>query len=57
MVVCLVLDEAHKATGKYAYTRVVQYLYNSNAKARVVSNFVVICIIRLFLALNQCVVT
>ena len=36
-VVCLVLDEAHKATGKYAYTQVVQRLNDSGAKARVVS--------------------
>jgi hypothetical protein len=36
-VVCLVLDEAHKATGKYAYTQVVQQLTSSGARARVVS--------------------
>jgi Fanconi anemia group M protein len=27
-IVCVVLDEAHKATGEYAYTKVVQFLLN-----------------------------
>ena len=37
LVVCLVLDEAHKATGKYAYTQVVEQLKECGAKARLVS--------------------
>ncbi|OEU09864.1 P-loop containing nucleoside triphosphate hydrolase protein, partial [Fragilariopsis cylindrus CCMP1102] len=36
-VVCLVLDEAHKASGDYAYTRVVELLENAaHAKFRIV---------------------
>jgi Fanconi anemia group M protein len=35
-VVCLVLDEAHKASGDYAYTQVVQLLRNGGAKFRLV---------------------
>ena len=37
LVVCLVLDEAHKATGKYAYTQVIEQLNECGAKARLVS--------------------
>ncbi|KAG7343877.1 Hef nuclease [Nitzschia inconspicua] len=35
-VVCLVLDEAHKASGDYAYTKVIQLLDNAGAKYRIV---------------------
>jgi Fanconi anemia group M protein len=35
-VVCLVLDEAHKATGDYAYTKVVTLLHDAGAKFRIV---------------------
>lgn len=35
-VVCLVLDEAHKASGEYAYTKVIQLLDNAGAKYRIV---------------------
>lgn len=34
MVTCLVLDEAHKATGSYAYVNVVKQLRNKGAKFR-----------------------
>ena len=34
--VCLVLDEAHKATGEYAYVKVVQALQAAQAKVRIV---------------------
>ncbi|GKY98162.1 hypothetical protein MPSEU_000774000 [Mayamaea pseudoterrestris] len=34
-VVCVVLDEAHRAAGNYAYVNVVQYLEHSGAKFRV----------------------
>ena len=34
-VVCVVLDEAHKASGAYAYVKVVQYLEEAGAKFRV----------------------
>ena len=37
MVVCLVLDEAHKTTKKYAYNNVVQRLQDAGVKARIVS--------------------
>ena len=37
MVVCLVLDEAHKTTKKYAYNNVVQRLRDAGVKARIVS--------------------
>ncbi len=36
-IVCVVFDEAHKATGKYAYVSVVEKLSSENAKFRVVS--------------------
>jgi Fanconi anemia group M protein len=39
MIVCLVLDEAHKTTKKYAYNIVLQHLRDAGAKARIVSNF------------------
>ncbi len=35
-VVCLVLDEAHKATGDYAYVKVVEQLEAAGAKFRIV---------------------
>ncbi len=35
-VVCVVFDEAHRATGKYAYIRVIETLQNEGAKFRVV---------------------
>lgn len=34
-IVCIVLDEAHKATGDYAYCKVVQYLEEAKAKFRI----------------------
>jgi Fanconi anemia group M protein len=34
-VVCIVLDEAHKASGEYAYVKIVEYLSQSGAKFRV----------------------
>lgn len=34
-VVCVVLDEAHKASGAYAYVKVVQYLEQAGAKFRI----------------------
>ena len=34
-VVCIVLDEAHKATGDYAYCKVVQQLEAAGAKFRI----------------------
>jgi Fanconi anemia group M protein len=37
LVVCLVLDEAHKTTKKYAYNVVVQRLRNAKVNARIVS--------------------
>jgi ERCC4-related helicase len=40
LIVCLVLDEAHKTTKKYAYNVVLQYLHESGAKARIVSAYV-----------------
>ena len=33
-VVCVVLDEAHKATGEYSYCKVVEYLEGAGAKFR-----------------------
>ena len=36
-VVCIVFDEAHKATGKYAYVQVVDLIEKEGAKFRVVS--------------------
>ena len=36
-VVCLVFDEAHKATGGYAYTLVIKELENANARFRVLA--------------------
>jgi Fanconi anemia group M protein len=46
-IVCVVLDEAHKASGDYAYCKVIQSLEEAGAKFRVlglsgtcVSNFV-----------------
>lgn len=39
MIVCLVLDEAHKTTKKYAYNIVLQHLRDVGAKARIVSIF------------------
>jgi len=36
MIVCLVLDEAHKTTKKYAYNIVLQRLRDAGAKARIV---------------------
>lgn len=38
-VVCIVLDEAHKAKGDYAYTKVVEQIEEAGAKFRVVSAF------------------
>lgn len=35
-VVCLVLDEAHKATGEYAYVKVIEQLEAAGAKFRIV---------------------
>lgn len=35
-LVCLVLDEAHKASGEYAYTQVIQQLDEGGAKYRLV---------------------
>jgi ERCC4-related helicase len=35
-IVCLVLDEAHRATGKYAYVRVIELLESIGAKFRIV---------------------
>lgn len=35
-VVCIVLDEAHKASGDYAYTKVVEQLVTAGAKFRIV---------------------
>lgn len=34
-IVCIVLDEAHKATGDYAYCKVVQKLEETKAKFRI----------------------
>ena len=34
-IVCIVLDEAHKATGDYAYCKVVQRLEEAGAKFRI----------------------
>jgi len=34
-VVCVVLDEAHKATGDYAYTKVIEHLERAGAKFRI----------------------
>jgi fanconi anemia group M protein len=34
-VVCVVLDEAHKSTGGYAYCKVISYLEQSGAKFRI----------------------
>jgi ERCC4-related helicase len=34
-VVCVVLDEAHKSTGEYAYCKVISYLEKAGAKFRV----------------------
>ena len=36
-VVCVVFDEAHKATGKYAYVQVIELIERYGAKFRVVS--------------------
>lgn len=36
-IVCIILDEAHKATGKYAYVNVVELIERAGAKFRVVS--------------------
>ncbi len=36
MVVCVVLDEAHKSTGNYAYVKVVELIEKAGAKFRVV---------------------
>lgn len=41
-VVCLVLDEAHRASGKYAYVQAIDILEKAGAKFRVV------CLIHLF---------
>ena len=35
-VVCVVLDEAHKASGDYAYTKVIELLEQAGAKFRIV---------------------
>jgi Fanconi anemia group M protein len=35
-VVCLILDEAHKATGDYAYVKVIEQLEAASAKFRIV---------------------
>lgn len=35
LVVCVVIDEAHKATGDYAYVKIVNLLAQSNAKFRI----------------------
>jgi ERCC4-related helicase len=35
-IVCIVLDEAHKATGDYAYVKVVEQLEEAGAKFRIV---------------------
>jgi fanconi anemia group M protein len=34
-VVCVVLDEAHKSTGEYAYCKVISYLEQAGAKFRI----------------------
>jgi Fanconi anemia group M protein len=38
-IVCICFDEAHKATGKYAYARVIDMVESAGAKFRVVSLF------------------
>ena len=35
LVVCVVFDEAHKASGAYAYTKIVELLMNTQAKFRI----------------------
>ena len=35
-IVCLVLDEAHRASGKYAFVKVIELLESANAKFRIV---------------------
>jgi hypothetical protein len=37
-IVCVVIDEAHRAKGKYAYVKLVEKITQSGAKFRVVSN-------------------
>ncbi|GAN04941.1 helicase C-terminal domain-containing protein [Mucor ambiguus] len=37
LVSCVVLDEAHKATGNYAYTQVVQKIYKINKSFRILA--------------------
>ena len=36
-IVCVVIDEAHRAKGKYAYVKIIQKINQSDAKFRVVS--------------------
>jgi ERCC4-related helicase len=36
-VVCVVLDEAHKATGKYPYCTVIEYIEQAGAKFRILA--------------------
>ena len=36
-IVCVVIDEAHRAKGKYAYVKLVEKITQSGAKFRVVS--------------------
>ena len=35
LVVCIVFDEAHKASGNYAYTKVVELIEAAGAKFRI----------------------
>ena len=37
-IVCVVIDEAHRAKGKYAYVKIIQKINQSGANFRVVSN-------------------
>ncbi|KAK4516388.1 sphinganine kinase lcb4 [Mucor velutinosus] len=37
LVACVVLDEAHKATGNYAYTQVIQKIYKTNKSFRILA--------------------
>jgi len=40
MIVCICFDEAHKATGKYAYANVINLIENAGAKFRVVRELI-----------------
>lgn len=37
LISCLIIDEAHRATGNYAYTNVIKYIHKFNGSFRVVA--------------------